>query len=121
MDVIPERPGRKTDVKDSEWIARLVECGLVRPSCVPPEPIRQLRDLTRYRTEVIRERTREASAWRSSWRTPGSSCPPRWSTSWAFPAARCWRPSSPANATRRCSRTWPRAACAARRTPSSRP
>ncbi|MGW0633966.1 IS110 family transposase, partial [Streptomyces sp. NPDC002758] len=53
-------PGRKTDVKDSEWIAKLVEHGLVRPSFVPPQPIRQLRDLTRYRTEVIRERTREA-------------------------------------------------------------
>lgn len=53
-------PGRKTDVKDAEWIAELVEHGLVRPSFVPPEPIRQLRDLTRYRTEVIRERTREA-------------------------------------------------------------
>jgi transposase len=53
-------PGRKTDVKDAEWIARLVEHGLVRASFVPPEPIRQLRDLTRYRTEVIRERTREA-------------------------------------------------------------
>lgn len=52
-------PGRKTDVKDSEWIARLVEHGLVRPSFVPPEPIRQLRDVTRYRTEVVRERTRE--------------------------------------------------------------
>lgn len=53
-------PGRKTDVKDSEWIAKLLEHGLVRPSFVPPEPIRQLRDLTRYRTEVTRERTREA-------------------------------------------------------------
>ncbi len=53
-------PGRKTDVADAEWIAKLVEHGLVRPSLVPPEPIRQLRDLTRYRTEVIRERTREA-------------------------------------------------------------
>lgn len=52
-------PGRKTDVKDAEWIAQLLEHGLVRPSFVPPEPIRQLRDLTRYRTEVIRERTRE--------------------------------------------------------------
>lgn len=52
-------PGRKTDVKDSEWIAKLVEHGLVRPSFVPPQPIRQLRDLTRYRTEVVRERTRE--------------------------------------------------------------
>ncbi|MFE7117206.1 IS110 family transposase [Streptomyces sp. NPDC057654] len=53
-------PGRKTDVKDSEWICKLTEHGLVRHSFVPPEPIRQLRDLTRYRTEVIRERTREA-------------------------------------------------------------
>ncbi|MDI9888190.1 transposase [Streptomyces sp. HNM0645] len=52
-------PGRKTDVKDSEWIAKLVEHGLVRPSFVPPEPIRQLRDVTRYRTEIVRERTRE--------------------------------------------------------------
>lgn len=52
-------PGRKTDVKDSEWIARLIEHGLVRPSFVPPRPIRELRDLTRYRTEVVRERTRQ--------------------------------------------------------------
>ncbi|MEU2867458.1 IS110 family transposase [Streptomyces mirabilis] len=53
-------PGRQTDVNDAQWIAQLVEHGLVRPSFVPPEPIRQLRDLTRYRTEVVRERTREA-------------------------------------------------------------
>lgn len=52
-------PGPKTDVKDAEWIAELVEHGLVRPSFVPPQPIRQLRDLTRYRTEIVRERTRE--------------------------------------------------------------
>ncbi len=53
-------PGRKTDVKDAEWIAKLIEHGLVRPSFVPPPPIRQLRDVTRNRTEVVRERTREA-------------------------------------------------------------
>ncbi|MFE2320370.1 IS110 family transposase [Streptomyces sp. NPDC059441] len=53
-------PGRKTYVADSEWICKMVEHGLVRPSFVPPPAIRQLRDLTRYRTEVIRERTREA-------------------------------------------------------------
>jgi len=52
-------PGRKTDVTDAQWIAQLVECGLVQPSFVPPEPIRRLRDLTRYRTSVLRERTRE--------------------------------------------------------------
>lgn len=52
-------PGRKTDVSDSQWICQLVECGLVQPSFVPPEPIRRLRDLTRYRTSLQRERTRE--------------------------------------------------------------
>jgi transposase len=52
-------PGRKTDVTDSAWIARLVEHGLVRASFVPPPPIRRLRDLTRYRAALIAERTRE--------------------------------------------------------------
>jgi transposase len=53
-------PGRKTDVADSVWICQLVEHGLVRPSFVPPKPIRELRDLTRYRKALIQERTREA-------------------------------------------------------------
>lgn len=52
-------PGRKTDVSDSAWIARLVEHGLVRPSFVPPPQIRRLRDLTRYRASLVGERTRE--------------------------------------------------------------
>lgn len=51
-------PGRKTDVKDSEWICELVAHGLVRPSFVPPAEIRQLRDLTRFRKAQIHERTR---------------------------------------------------------------
>jgi transposase len=51
-------PGRKTDVADSAWIAQLVAHGLVRPSFVPPRPIRELRDLTRYRKSMIEERTR---------------------------------------------------------------
>ncbi len=53
-------PGRKTDVKDAEWIAQLLEHGLVRPSFVPPPEIRELRDLTRYRKALINERGREA-------------------------------------------------------------
>jgi transposase len=53
-------PGRKTDAADAAWIAELVEYGLVRPSFVPPQPIRELRDLTRYRRAQIDERTREA-------------------------------------------------------------
>jgi transposase len=52
-------PGRKTDVKDAEWICQLVEHGLVRPSFVPPKEIRELRTLTRYRKAQIEERTRE--------------------------------------------------------------
>ncbi len=52
-------PGRKTDVSDSEWIAELVAHGLVRPSFVPPPPIRRLRDLTRYRIALTQDRTRE--------------------------------------------------------------
>ena len=53
-------PGRKTDVTDAVWIAQLVEHGLIRPSFVPPPPIRRLRDLTRYRTSLVHERSREA-------------------------------------------------------------
>ena len=53
-------PGRKSDVADATWLAQLGAHGLVRGSFVPPEPIRQLRDLTRTRTAVTRERSREA-------------------------------------------------------------
>lgn len=52
-------PGRKTDVSDAAWLAELGAHGLVRGSFVPPEPIRQLRDLTRTRTAIARERGRE--------------------------------------------------------------
>lgn len=50
-------PGRKTDVKDCEWLAQLLEHGLLRGSFVPPEPIRDLRDLTRFRKMLIQERS----------------------------------------------------------------
>ena len=52
-------PGRKTDVNDAQWLAQLGAHGLVRGSFVPPQPIRQLRDLTRTRTAIVRERSRE--------------------------------------------------------------
>jgi transposase len=52
-------PGRKTDVSDAAWLAQLGAHGLVRGSFVPPEPVRQIRDLTRARTTVVRERARE--------------------------------------------------------------
>jgi transposase len=54
-------PGRKTDVKDCEWIAQLLQCGLLRGSFVPPPEIRQLRDLTRQRTQLVADRARVAN------------------------------------------------------------
>jgi len=53
-------PGRKTDVNDAIWGASLLEHGLVRPSFIPERPVREMRDLTRYRKSVIEERGREA-------------------------------------------------------------
>jgi len=54
-------PGRKTDQKDSEWIADLLQHGLLRGSFVPPQPTRELRDLTRYRVSLAQEINRIAN------------------------------------------------------------
>jgi len=54
-------PGCKTDVQDCEWLAQLLEHGLVRSSFVPPEPSRELRGLTRYRKTLIQQRAAEAN------------------------------------------------------------
>ena len=50
-------PGRKTDVRDCEWLADLLRHGLLKPSLVPDRPQRELRELTRYRTSLVRERS----------------------------------------------------------------
>src|SRR5215208_999451 len=52
-------PGRKSDVRDAEWIAQLLEHGLLRPSFVPPPEVRRLRMLTRYRMQLMGDRRRE--------------------------------------------------------------
>jgi transposase len=52
-------PGRKTDVKDAEWLAKLLRSGLIESNFVPPEEIRDLRDLTRYRTKLTHSCTQE--------------------------------------------------------------
>src|SRR5881409_1538418 len=54
-------PGRKTDVKDAEWIAELLQHGLLRPSYIPGRAERELRELVRYRKALIRERSAEAN------------------------------------------------------------
>ena len=52
-------PGRKTDVKDSQWLAELLRHGLIRKSFVPPKPLRELRELLRYRSKLVHSRTGE--------------------------------------------------------------
>src|SRR5262249_47463404 len=54
-------PGRKSDVNDAEWIAQLLQCGLLRSSFVPKRALRELRDLTRLRTQLAGEQTRLAN------------------------------------------------------------
>ena len=58
---VKQVPGRKTDVKDAQWLCQLLEAGLLKPSFVPPKPIRTLRNLTRYRKTQINDRQRESS------------------------------------------------------------
>jgi transposase len=54
-------PGRKTDVGDAQWLCQLLEFGLLRASFVPPKPVRELRELTRRRRTLVRERAQEAN------------------------------------------------------------
>jgi len=54
-------PGRKTDTLDAEWLAQLLQHGLLRGSFIPPAPIRELREATRYRKQLIRARSDEAN------------------------------------------------------------
>jgi len=61
MQHLKHVPGRKSDVRDSEWLAQLLEWGLLRSSLVPPQPIRDLRDLTRYRKRQIEDRAQEVN------------------------------------------------------------
>jgi transposase len=48
-------PGRKTDINDAQWIARLLRWGLLKPSLIPPKPIRELREMSRYRKKLVQE------------------------------------------------------------------
>ena len=70
-------PGRKTDVKDAEWIAQLLEHGLLSPSFVPPPEIRHLRMLTRYRVQLMGDRIRDVTRLEQMLEEsrPGARCP----------------------------------------------
>ena len=58
---IKKVPGRKTDMKDAEWIAQLLQCGLLKPSFVPDREQRELRDLTRQQTKLVQQRNAVAN------------------------------------------------------------
>ncbi|HKA57182.1 MAG TPA: IS110 family transposase [Gemmatimonadales bacterium] len=61
MQHLQQVPGRKSDVRDSAWLAQLLECGLLKSSLVPPPPLRDLRELTRYRKRQIEDRAQEVN------------------------------------------------------------
>ncbi len=69
---IKQVPGRKTDVKDSQWIAELLQRGLLQPSFVPERPMRDLRDLTRQRVQLVRQKV-QAPGDRARGERPGSA------------------------------------------------
>ena len=58
---VKQVPGRKTDATDAQWLAQLLQYGLLRSSFVPPREIRELRDLTRHRTQLVSEKSRVAN------------------------------------------------------------
>ena len=99
-------PGRKTDVSDAQWLAELGAHGLVRASFVPPEHIRQLRDLTRSRTIFVAEKSREIQRIEKLLEDANirfHRLPPALS---AFPAGPYSKHSSPVNAIPPHSQTW---------------
>lgn len=67
-------PGRKTDVKDAEWIAELLQHGLLQPSYIPSKDQRELRELVQYRKSLVGERTRELNRRKRCSKEPISNC-----------------------------------------------
>ncbi len=82
-------PGRKTDVKDAARLSDLLADGLVRGSFVPPAEIQELRDLTRTRRQLVRQRVEHVQRIRRRWRMPTSSSVRSSATSLASVAGRC--------------------------------
>ncbi|MFD0598050.1 transposase [Catellatospora coxensis] len=107
-------PGRKTDVKDAQWLARLMEVGLLRGSFIPPREVRRLRDLTRYQTKLTEERSREKQRLLKTLKPAGSSSTTSRRTPSGCPGGRCWRRWPRASVTRWCWRAWPVGCCATR-------
>ena len=98
-------PGRKSDQKDSEWIADLLQHGLLRGSFVPPRPTRELRDLTRYRVSLAQEINRIANRIRKVLEDANIKFPRSRPMLWGPRGERSWRRCSPGSRTLR---GWPR-------------
>ena len=78
-------PGKKSDVKDCEWIASLLRCGLIPASFIPPKPIRELRELNRTRRKLVGTMASEKNRiQRRFWKTPTLSLPLLYRRSMAF-------------------------------------
>jgi hypothetical protein len=130
---LPGRP--KTDTLDAVWLCKVAERQMLRPSFVPPRPIRQLRDVTRYRVDLVAARTAEKQrveklledaqiklsvvasdifgvSGRACWPrcSPGSATPSGW-RSWPVrgcgPSCRCWRRRSPGSSPTITAFCWP--------------
>ena len=105
-------PGRKTDVKDCEWIADLLQHGLLTASFIPNQAQRELRDLTRTRTTLIDERSRSVLRLQKVLEDANIKLAGVASDIMGSPGGRCstrWWPGRP---TRRCWPNWRRARCA---------
>ena len=98
-------PGRKRDVGDAAWLAELLRHGLLAPSFVPDRPARELRELTRYRSSLVRDRTAEVNRLQKTLEGATSIWPAWSATSRACRRERCWASWSPGL---RMPRPWPR-------------
>lgn len=79
-------PGKKTDMRDAEWIATLLRAGLLNASFIPEKSIRELRHLTRYRKNIVHDITSQKTALKNFSRAPVSGFPPLFPTFLALPA-----------------------------------
>jgi hypothetical protein len=102
-------PGRKTDVRDGEWLADLLRHGLLRASFVPDRPQRELRELTRDRTGLVQERAAEINRLQKTLEGANIKLPGWRPTSWACRRVGCSRRWWRAPRTRRPWPSWPRA------------
>jgi transposase len=111
---VKQVPGRKTDIKDAQWLCQLLEAGLLKASFVPPKPIRTLRNLTRYRKAQISDRQREAARLHKILEDTGIKLDCVASDISARPAERCSTRWCPARKTPPCWPTSRKGSCARR-------